>query len=335
MRARDLFCALALLASAAHAAQDCLPWQQGSKPAAVADEETARKYLRDAVREHASDTRLHAQLGQMLFDAQCYDLALSEMLRARRLGENSPDFLLRLASAENILGAFSDAAADADSAAALPASARQRASAAALAGVAFESMGEDDSAVARFRRSLELAPDLENSVLMLADLLAKKGLKEEAAAALEKFTARNPALTEPWARLAGLHLALGDPARAVACWTRVRQLSPDYPMLDSMLAQAMLAGRNPDLPAVLRVLERAKQKTPGDSDLFYLEGRTLVAMGRYHEAAKSFQAAIRLQPLQSTFYYQLGLVYRKLGQADLAHEQFEIVSHLRSARQGL
>src|SRR5437867_8605457 len=137
MRTRNLLCALALFASSASMAQDCLPWQEGTKPNGAAAEEVARKYLRNAAREHPSDAELNARLGRMLFDAQCYDLALSEMLRARRLGENETDFRLRLASAENILGAFPDAAADADAAASLPPkSAGQQASAAALAGLA-------------------------------------------------------------------------------------------------------------------------------------------------------------------------------------------------------
>jgi len=335
MCTRHLLCALALFASSASMAQDCLPWQDGTKPRGAAAEEVARKYLRNAAREDLSGAELHARLGRMLFDAQCYDLALSEILRARQLGANGADFLLRLASAENILGAFPDAAADADAAASLPpGSAGQRASAAALAGVAFQSMGQADLAIERFRRSLELAPELENSALMLADLLAKKGLHTEAAAILEKFVARTPSAIEPWAQLGHLESVLGNPARALGCWTRVQQLNADYPMLNSMLAQAMLAERNPNLPVVLRVLERAKQKTPQDSDIFYFEGKTLVQLGRYAEAAKAFETAVRLRPLQSNLYYQLGLVYRKLGHEDLARKQFEIMAHLRAGQEG-
>src|SRR5262249_44714388 len=157
------------------------------KPSGFSAEEAARKYLRETARRQPSDPEAHLRLGEMLFQTQCYDLALSELLRARRLGADSPEFLLRLASVENILGAFPDAAAEADQAAALPsATADQRASAAGLAGLAFASMNQDDLAIARLRRSLELAPQLENSALMLADLLARKGLTAEAAAILEK-----------------------------------------------------------------------------------------------------------------------------------------------------
>jgi len=334
MRTNYLFCTLALFAPCRLSAQDCLPWQQGTKPAGVAAEEAARKYLRNAAREHVSDAAWHTRAGRMLFDSQCYDLAMSELLRARRLGENGEELLLRLASVENILGAFADAAADADAAASLPpGTAEQRASAAALAGVAYQGMGQDDLAIARFRRSLELAPDQENSALMVAELLAKRELRTEAVATLEQFVARNPSAVEPWAQLGRLHLALAHPARALACWTRVQQLNADYPMLDSLLAQAMLAENKPDLRAVLRVLERAKQKTPEDFDLSYFEGKALVQFGRYTEAAKAFETAIRLRPLQSSLYYQLGQVYRKLGQADLARKQFAIMAHLRAGRE--
>jgi tetratricopeptide (TPR) repeat protein len=314
---------------------DCVPWQESAKPVGTAAEESARKYLRNAAREHAADAEWHAHAGSMLFDSQCYDLALSELLRAGRLGAAGAEFLLRVASAENILGAFADAAVDADAAASLPdASPGQRASAAALAGVAYQGAGQKDVAIARFRRSLELAPDLENSALLLAELLQQKGLEREATGTLEKFAARNPSATEVWAQLARLHLASGNPARAVACWTTVRQRNPAYPMVDSMIAQAMLADANPDWQAALRVLERAKQQTPGDSDLFYFEGKALAQLGRYAEAAKALETAVRLRPLQSNFYYQLGQVYAKLGRADLAKKQFEIMAHLRAGQEG-
>jgi tetratricopeptide (TPR) repeat protein len=271
----------------------------------------------------------------MLFDAQCYDLALSELLRARRLGENGGEFLLQLASVENILGAFADAAADADAAASLASTAAgQRASAAALAGVAYQGMGQDDLAIARFRRSLELAPDVENSALLAAELLSKKGLNSEAAATLERFAARNPKTVDTWAQLGRLHAKLGNPARALACWTRVRQLNPDYPMIDSMLAQAMLASDKPDRAEVLRLLARAKQKTPEDADVFAAEGKVLAQSGRYTEAAAAFETAIRLRPLEANLYYQLGQVYRKMGRTDLARKQFATMTHLRGGEAG-
>ncbi|SRR5581483_3870921 len=335
MRTHSLLCAVVLFAFSMHAEQDCLPWQNGAKPPEAVAAEAARKSLRNTVREHPSDAALHARLGRLLFEGQCYDLALSELLRARRLGENGADFLLRLASVENILGAFADAAGDADAAASHPsASNAQQASAAALAGVAFQGTGQDDLAIARFQRSLELAPELENSALMLGQLLVRKQRPTEAARILENFVARNPAAVEPWAQLAQIQAVLGNAARALACWTKVQQLNPRYPMLDSMLAQAMLAQKNPDLPGALRALERAKKNGPPDFDVFYFEGKTLVQLGRYADAAKAFEAAVRLRPLQSNLYYQLGQVYRKLGQTELARKQFEIMAHLRGGQEG-
>lgn len=335
MRTRDLFCALAVWTMPAAFAQDCLPWQEAPKPAGAAAEEAARRYLRAAARERPADAAWHARTGRLLFESQCYELAMSELLRARRLGENNAEFLLRLASVENILGAFGDAAADADAAAPLPpGSPAQRASAAALAGVAYRGAEQPDLAIARFRQALEFAPESENSAIMLAELLVEKGLSGDAAAVLEKFLARSPSAVEPWAQLGRLHLAAKNTARAIDCWTRVRRLNPEYPMADTMLAQAMSAQEAPDWQAVLKVLERARRKTPEDSDIFYLEGKALAQLKQYAGAARAFETAIRLRPLESSLYYQLGQVYQKLGRADLARKQFETMAHLRARQEG-
>ncbi len=87
MRTFALLCAIALPGTLL--AADCLPWEQGAKPAGFEAEEKAREYLRNTIRDHRSDARLHAQLGQMLFAGKCYDLALSELLRARAMGVNT------------------------------------------------------------------------------------------------------------------------------------------------------------------------------------------------------------------------------------------------------
>jgi protein O-GlcNAc transferase len=265
-----------------------------------------------------------------LFAGQCYGLALSELLRARALGANTPEFLLKLAATESILGAFADSAADADAVSQIPGPPEQLASAAALAAVGFEGMGELDAAIIRFRRSLELDPRSESSALQLGKLLARQNLLEEAAVILEKLVASKPASAESWAQLASVQAARRDLKRALVCWTTVKRLQPEYPMVDSMIAQAMLAQEHPDLKEVLRVLKRAESKTPDDADNFYLEGKTLVALERYGDAANAFETAVRLRPGESNLYYQLGLTYQKLGRADLAQKQFDTLKQLRT-----
>src|ERR1700733_4051400 len=106
MRTPQLLCALALCCSAGLAGDDCLPWRDGPKPVGAEAEEQARSDLRKAARDFPSDSSEHFRRGQMLFDGKCYTLALSELLRARTLGETGFDLLVRVASIENILGAF-------------------------------------------------------------------------------------------------------------------------------------------------------------------------------------------------------------------------------------
>jgi tetratricopeptide (TPR) repeat protein len=331
MRTPQLLCALALCCSAGLAGDDCLPWRDGPKPRGAEAEEEARSDLRKAARDFPSDFREHLRLGQMLFEGKCYALALSELLRARTLGERGFEVFARLASLENILGAFGDAAVDADAAAQAASSPQQRASATALAGLAVEALGQDDAAIARFRQSLQLEGRQESSSLELAKVLERKGLYAEAATVLEKHVAQFPASAEGWAELAATQTALHNPERAVDCWGRVSRLKPDYAMVESRQIQAMLAEQQPDMHAVLRAVEKAKTRTPQDTDLFYFEGKAWLGLGSTTEAAKALENAVRLRPLEAAYHYRLGLTYRKLGRLQLAQKEFDMVKRLRDA----
>ncbi len=267
----------------------------------------------------------------MLFEGKCYTLALSELLRARTLGATGFELLVRVASIENILGAFSDAAEDADAAAQAASLSQQRASAAALAGLALEGLGQDDDAIARFRQSLQLEPRQENSSLQLAKLLERKAQYAEAATLLEKHVAEFPASADGWAELAATETALHNPDHAAEDWGRVSRLKPDYAMVESRQIQAMLAEQQPDMHAVLLAVEKAKTRTPQDTDLFYFESKAWMGIGRSAEAVKALENAVRLRPLEAAYHYQLGLTYRKLGRLQLAQKEFDMVKRLRDA----
>ena len=330
MRTPQLLCAIALCCSAGLAGEDCLPWRDGPKPAGVEAEEQARSDLRKAARDFPSDAVEHLRRGQMLFEGRCYTLALSELLRARTLGETGFELLVRVASIENILGAFSDAAEDADAAAQAASLPQQRASAAALAGLALEALGKDDDAIARFRQSLQLEPRQENSSLRLAKLLERKAQYPEAATLLEKHVAEFPASADGWAELAATETALHNPDQAAEDWGRVARLKPDYPAVESMQIQATLAEQQPDMRAVLRMVEKAKAKTSQDADLFYFESKAWMGLGRSAEAVKALENAVRLRPLEAAFHYQLGSLYKKLGRQELAQKEFDMVKQLRA-----
>jgi len=83
-----------------------------------------------------------------------------------------------------------------------------------------------------------------------------------------------------------------------------------------------------DYSLVLQELAAADKASPDDYDVHYLRGKVLLATGLYAQAVSSLRQAIELNPTEPGAYYQRGLAYRKLGQPDLAKEQFDRMEFL-------
>jgi Flp pilus assembly protein TadD len=54
-----------------------------------------------------------------------------------------------------------------------------------------------------------------------------------------------------------------------------------------------------------------------------------MASGNYKLAIDSLRQAIKLNPIEASGYYQLGLAYRKLGEQSLAKQQFDKIEFLK------
>ena len=311
--------------------------------------------------------RLHAQLGGELLERRKLDLALAQLLRATQAGLEDPAILLMLSTLENNLGAYTDAVRDSlrvDSSSAATVS--QRATAAAVAGLAYKNQKKNEEAIRLLKQAIQLAPS-ETAYLALADIyetgkqtaeavklleqgvaalpasqkialafgkiLVNTGNNQRAAAFLAGLTQQDAADVEAWHWLAQAESSLGEFRKAAEALQQLARRQPDYPMIDVMIAQALLQQETPDYEQALRRLDRAEQAAPDDPDVHYLRGKAYSSMGRYAEAVKPLERAIELGPMVSQSYYQLGRVLQKLGRASEAQEQYDKVKYLKSAAQ--
>ena len=310
--------------------------------------------------------QLRAQLGQALLAQNHFELALAQLLRLKQAGISDSAILLTLATLENNLGAYADAERDANTASLGNVTREQRSTAAAIAGLAYKNEKKDDEAVRSFRASIELAPS-EIACLALTEIFETKaeaakaievsescrvaipqsaaiaialgrnlvnaGRHEQAVTVLEAVTHNAPDQAEGWRWLAQAETMLGDYPKAIAALQQLARTAPAYPMVDSMLAQAMLKADPPDYEQAIQHLARAGQTTPSDSDIFFMLGKTYFSMGRYAEAADNLRKAIQLGSNSSLVYYQLGRTLEKLGREPEAKQQFETVRLLKSVGQ--
>jgi tetratricopeptide (TPR) repeat protein len=138
-----------------------------------------------------------------------------------------------------------------------------------LLGVALQQSGQDDvGAVAAYRRALALEPDFPEAHALLADLLWDNGLRDEAAAWYERAAASAPSA------------ALRQGCRAKA-----------------------LSERRPD--EALEGLAQIVASDPSCSEAHLAMGQVLAEVGRFDEAAASFERAIAAAPELATAHQGL------------------------------
>ncbi len=330
------------------------------------DSDSLKRCLLDAAHRFPRDSKLHAELAQDLLHEKQYDLALAEALRADDGAAPNAKASLNLAVLENQAGAFGDAARLAllvEEQAGLPETVR--ASAAGIAGLSYERLGQFQEAIRRVKLAIRLDPTKEQPYLALARIYAAKedrtalveilqeGQKQlgsspnillalgSALVSAEQYQAASQVLAgliqtspdqlEAYPKLAEAYRNMGEPTRATETLRQLALRKPDDSMLHVVIAQSLLNEERVDYPRVLRELEQAQKVLPDDYDVHYLRGKVFMATGKYKRAIDSLRCAIELRPTEQGAYYQLGLAYRKLGEPDLAKQQFEKLDFLKGA----
>jgi tetratricopeptide (TPR) repeat protein len=156
-----------------------------------------------------------------------------------------------------------------------------------LLGETYEYAGKDDQALAEYRIVAASAPDLPGVHYSVGHLLMRMGQDQEALAELIEELRLNPSNAEANAAVGSILLARSEQANAVPYMEKAIQL-------------------NPDLSETRRQLGKA----------YYLQKD-------FKKAEDVLRVALKDDP-QGLAHYQLGLVYRDLGDKIAAQEQFAI-----------
>jgi tetratricopeptide (TPR) repeat protein len=96
---------------------------------------------------------------------------------------------------------------------------------------------------------------------------------------------------------------------------------------DARLLLGIIYRENGDYPAAEREYREAERLNPGNGQVALELGKLLLAQGMLEEARVRLERALQSMPDATTVHYQLGLLYRKLGQPEKSAE------HLRKSRQ--
>ncbi len=326
------------------------------------DMDALKGNLREAAARFPRDAQLHTALARVLAEQNLLVLAVAEAMRSQKAADDA-NARLQLAVLENTVGAYDDALREAVSVEQRADQAKElRGAAAGIAGLSYESLHKPEDGVRYLQEAIDLNPAQENNYLALADLLEQMQKYPEAVNALEngrrhfpqsgaillglgadlvrtrryqegsailKMLLRNaPNTPDAYISLADAARKTGDQPQELAYLRDLSRVKPDYPMLDLLIARCLLSKEPVKHSQVLAQLQLAANRDPNDSEVFVLESKSYIALSRYDDAVQALKKAIALRPTESSFYYQLARVYQKLGKAELAGQQFELVKHL-------
>jgi tetratricopeptide (TPR) repeat protein len=328
----------------------------------LGDLESLKSNLRELASRFPTDSETHTALARFLAEHSLFVLALAEALRS---GPSADDWnaKIQLSILENTVGAYADAVRNAlavERNSALPNAVRG--TAAGIVGLSYESLRQDDKARKYLSEAIQLDPSQENSYLALADLFEQTQNYSEAVSVLEEgrrhvpdsnalllalgsnmartenyeqgveilrqVLQRAPDTPEAYISIADAGRNSGNNAEEVEALRELERQHSDYPMIHVLLARAMLNQRPAEYNKILKELSLAAMAAPNDPEVYFLQGKVYVALGRYDEAASVLERFIGLRPTEPSAYYQLARVYQRLGKTDLARDQFQRVKYL-------
>lgn len=154
-----------------------------------------------------------------------------------------------------------------------------------------------------------------------ADALVNEGHYEEALALYRDLTgahAQDPGL---WLRIALVELESGRPSQALAAAERARELAPTEMDPFAALAQIQAASGQPG--AALDTLLQALEHHPGDKGLLETMTTLSIRLHRWPEAVGLLRELIRLDPDNPMYHVDLGRILLNQGAYDEAIETFE------------
>jgi len=206
-------------------------------------------------------------------------------------------------------------------------------------------------------------PDNARAMALLADYCRRAGRLDDARRWLERSLAVQPGVRPVLNNLGTVWQALGEPAKAVACFQQALALDPRDASTRNNLGNALvLAGRAEEgiaeleaalrlapewtparvnlanaLAASGRLAEAAEQFAllvkagPADAGVAADYARVLEALGRRAEAVAQLEAAVRLRPADADLRNQLGTALGRAGRVRDALEQFQEALRLNPA----
>ncbi len=236
-----------------------------------------------------------------------------------------------------------------------------------LSALAYDSAGDNHSAITHFKKSLVIAPHQYEVHNNLANSLKKIESTDQAIEHYRKAIELNPGFFDAWKNLGLTYLEKNQLTDAEKCLKRAESLQPDNVSIISSIASLLKTQHNypgaiayylkalrinpkyvpaiHNLALLYKLTERyddaigmynqAKQLTNKIPQLDYNCGNAYFEIGQYNNAEKCYIEAIGKQPLYVDAHKSLNELYWQLGQLDKFGKSFEEALALNSSNRDL
>jgi predicted O-linked N-acetylglucosamine transferase (SPINDLY family) len=182
---------------------------------------------------------------------------------------------------------------------------------------------EAGTAIAAYRRVLELQPEFARAHYLLGLLLRDRGDQADAVKQLNLAVRAAPGFVDARAALANLTREAGRCDEAIALCHDGVAAAPRATALWRALGLSELARGRANEARI--AFDRALSLLPGDADTHYNRGVALQVGRKRRAAHNAYRRALALAPDLTAAGYNAGVVLRELGQSNAAVEAFECV----------
>ena len=190
-------------------------------------------------------------------------------------------------------------------------------------GIAQQSIGELDNAIASYRRALEIKSDFAEAYFGLGVILQIIGQLDDAVTNYRNALKIKPGYTKVYLNLGVALETLGRFDDALASFRRVLEMTPDCAEAHNNLGNTLkAAGQIDNALASYRLALKIK---PDYAKAHYNLGSVLQSLGQFDGAIASFRNALEIKPDYADAHNNMGVALEELGQFDYA-----VVSYTRA-----
>ena len=188
-------------------------------------------------------------------------------------------------------------------------------------GLAYDSKGMYDEAVAEYGKALAINPNLAEAYNNLGFAYYAKGMFDKAIAHYEKALAINPDFAEAHNNLGFGYYKKAMYDKAIAHYEKALAINPDYAKAHYNLGQAYHAKGMYD--AAIAEYAKALATHPDFAEAYHNLGSSYRAKGMFDEAIAHYEKALAINPNLAAAYHNLGSAYYEKGMFDKAITQYE------------